>query len=151
MREKRGFARLASKNRSFSGTAALLEFDIACIRCTPHPIVRVKRIKYFLAAGGPKNSNVTTPRVFADFARELKLIERLSTERLRARAYIHPRAIHMCARALHCALHGSGLSLQSIGSIPELHTRIWRGFQMTVGKAGFSRFTPDFRACCGEM
>lgn len=43
------------------------------------PVVNVKRIKYFLAAGGPENSNVTTaPRVSADFVRELKLIERLS-------------------------------------------------------------------------
>jgi len=69
----------ACKNRSSYGAAALLEFDIACIRCTPHPVVNVKRIKYFLAAGGPENSNVTTaPRISADFVRKLKLIERLS-------------------------------------------------------------------------
>lgn len=72
-------SRLACKNRSSYGAAALLEFDIACIRCTPHPVASVKRIKYFLAAGGPENSNVTmAPRISADFVRELKLIERLS-------------------------------------------------------------------------
>lgn len=52
-------ARPACKNRSSSGSAALLEFDITCIRCTPHPIVRVKRIKYFLATDDPENSNET--------------------------------------------------------------------------------------------
>lgn len=58
---------LLCKNRSSSGSAAQLEFDIACIRCTPHPIVRVKRIKYFLATDGSGEFqwNDSTARRFA--------------------------------------------------------------------------------------
>lgn len=53
-RKTRFRSRLMCKNRSSYGAAALLEFDIACIHCTPHPVVNVKRIKYFLTAGGPE-------------------------------------------------------------------------------------------------
>lgn len=148
MREKRDFARLASKNRSSSGTAALPEFDIACIRCTPHPIVRVKRIKYFLAAGGPKEFQCNDAARIHGFRSRIKINRTpIDGTIVRPRACIHPRS-SAYTRALHTVRN---YPLQSIGSIPGLHTRIWRGFQMTVGKAGFSRFTPDFRACCGEM
>ena len=59
-RKMRFRSRFACKIDLPSETAALLEFDIACIHCTSHPVVNVKRIKYFLAADGPEKSNVTT-------------------------------------------------------------------------------------------
>lgn len=75
-------SRLACKNRSSYGadTASRCWNSISLVYVAlPHPVANVKRIKYFLAAGGSENSNVTmAPRISADFVRELKLIERLS-------------------------------------------------------------------------
>lgn len=128
---------LLCKNRSSSGSAAQLEFDIACIRCTPHPIVRVKRIKYFLAADDPENSNETiAPHADSRGFRSQIKINRTPIDRMAA-----PSRARLRFGIIVRSYNRSNLNVYVY-----IHVCMERRFQMTVEKAGFSRSIPDFQA-----
>lgn len=134
MRGKRGFARASRVKIDLpSEAAALLEFDIACIHCTSHPVVNVKRIKYFLAADGPENSNVTTDGAahIRGFCSRIKI----------NRTPILGRndCTFACAFILVAIYARYIVRDYRYDRSNRYLSEYMRGFQMTVGKVGFSR------------